>query len=224
MRKMSLPLVFVIGNAFLNAQSVNMPYALFQYSGVVAAGNTISLSRVPVVVGPGMTLYKDLVLQFDVDNSGNFVFSSGFPQLADAPSLLSSSIVTGKYVGPANVNQGQNAITISGPAVLSGGVLAYTFTISSGAGNSTYPSQGTFYIGKADQVPIADRLKTAGITSTAWNWGLATGNNNYNTCWINSNMIIGVSQVGNTLTIASFTQSGTDKSLPTDQIIYTLAQ
>jgi hypothetical protein len=169
----------------------------------------------------GTVIYKDLTLQFDVDGSGSFTLSSGFPLIADSPSLLASSIVTGDYAGPSNVNSGKNLITITGPAIVQGGVLAYTITLSSGASGFTYPAGGIFYVGSIDTIPLADRLKKAGVTSTAWSYGtIATG-----TCQITnwcSTGLIGVSQVGNTLTFVSFNGRQGDQITPVDQIVYTL--
>jgi hypothetical protein len=217
---LALSLGWTIVAAAQTSPAPQPPYAQLQNSGLVAAGNTISLTRIPVVVGAATTIYKDMILQFDVDGSGNFTLSPGFPQITDSPSMLVSSIVPGKYV------LGKYALNVTGPAVLSGGVLAYSITMADDANGNTYPSQATFYVGALDKVPIADRIKKAGITSTAWNYGLASGNNccSY---WPPANMLIGVSQIGNTLTIASFStgwSTTTDKNAPTDQIIYTLAK
>jgi hypothetical protein len=75
-------------------------------------------------------------------------------------------------------------------------------------------------LGSLANHPLATRLQNAGITSTAWSYGLA-GAYCYNIWRVNG--IVGLSQVGKTLTIASFTVGNTDKSLPVEQITYTLS-
>jgi hypothetical protein len=75
---------------------------------------------------------------------------------------------------------------------------------------------------------LAARLRKVNITSTAWTFGISGGGIAFS-CggspffnWGNGS-IIGVSQTGNTITIASFTNNGFDSASPVDQITYTLA-
>ena len=67
----------------------------------------------------------------------------------------------------------------------------------------TYPSSATWYVGPIANSPLAARLKAAGITSTAWSYGVTGGEACYNN-WPD-NTLIGLSQTGNKLTIVSFT-------------------
>jgi hypothetical protein len=70
---------------------------------------------------------------------------------------------------------------------------------------------------------------TVGISSTAWSYGVSGGDPK-STCFTNSSQylnwgggsLIGVSQAGNSVTIASFTRDRTDCSGPVDQIAFTL--
>lgn len=121
---------------------------------------------------------------------------------------LVSSIVSGKYVGPSNVNGGKNLITITGPALITGGVLAYTISLSSGASSDTIPAGGTFYVGPLENSPLFAQLKSSNMTSTAWSFGVAS----------NTGVTIGVAQVGNTLSIGWFNYGNT----PYNQMTYTL--
>ena len=178
--------------------------------------------RVPVVVAPGTTVYKDITLQFDVDSGGNVTLSGGYPMIVDSQAFLVLSIQPGLYATPKTILNGKGIITITGPGVMDGGVTAFTINAGANADGCTYPSTGTFYVGPIANNPLAARLQKAGITSTAWSYGIG-----YCTCGSNAwgnNSIIGVSQVGNTITIASFTWVGTDKNLPADQVTYTLVQ
>lgn len=198
------------------------PYALLQNSAIIGSGNTITATQVPVVLGSGVTVYVNLKLQFDVDSTGNLTVSSGYPQVFASPSLLTSSFIAGTYVGPNSINNGENIITISGPAVTAGGATIWTLTTPSGASSATYPATASWYVGPLASSPYAARLKAAGITSTAWSYGVLGGPSLDG--WF-SNGLIGVSQVGNTLTFASFTADfGKDSNLPFDQITYTLKQ
>ena len=208
------------------AQTVTGPSSLFQYSSLTGSGNTITATRVPVITAAGTTIYKDIVVQFDVDADGNLTLTSGSPQIADAPPLIVSSFKAGTYVGPSTILNGKALITVSGPGVSAGGATTWSLTTPAGSNVCTFPSSATWYEGPSTNSPLADRLTRARITSTAWSYGIigSAGCSGSNAVyWVNGSLI-GVSQTGNTLTIASFSDSGgNDKSTPLDQITYTLA-
>jgi len=211
------------------AQTPQPPYALFQYSTLTGSGNTITAAQVPVVIAPGVTVYVNATLQFNVDSNGNLTLSSGFPQVVTAPALLTSGFRAGTYVGPSTLLGGKATVTVSGPGVTDGGATVWSIAAAPGADACTYPISATWYVGPIVNSPFADRIKSAGITSTAWSYGIGSGNAcGQNITGVNpnawySNTLVGVSQVGNTVTIASFTNAGTDKSVPIDQITYRLA-
>ena len=78
---------------------------------------------------------------------------------------------------------------------------------------------------------MAPRLKKAGITSAGWSYGVGgyscgtnspNWNYNINSLTWYSGSLIGVSQSGNAVTIASFTYNGSDYSSPQGQITYRL--
>ena len=84
-------------------------------------------------------------------------------------------------------------------------------------------------VSRADREhPYATRLQSALITSTALSYGVASGPN----CGIpgvngyawRADTLIRVSQVGNTITIFTLSDSGSDISTPVDEITYTLTQ
>jgi hypothetical protein len=102
---------------------------------------------------------------------------------------------------------------------LDGGITQWT-----GAGVGSCGYTATWYTGPIASNPLAARLSKAGITSTAWSYGVGlVCNLSYGSYAGSSNSLIGVSQVGNTLTFVSFTSSNTDTNLPVGQITYTLA-
>jgi hypothetical protein len=71
-------------------------------------------------------------------------------------------------------------------------------------------------VGPIANNPYAAQIKAAGITSTAWSYGISTSN--YGRWGVAT--LIGVSQIGNTLTIVSF--YSVTNGVPYDQITYTL--
>jgi len=200
------------------------PYALFQYSTLTGSGNKITATQIPVVTAPGITVYVNATLQFDVDSNGNLTISSGFPQLSAAPTLLASSFKAGRYVGPSTVLGGKAIINVSGPGVSDGGATQWSLSAATGADASTYPGTATWYVGPISSNPFAARLSKAGITSTAWSYGVSSSQSSM--ARFAQDTLIGVSQVGNTITFVSFTtpfsSGSTDSNTPVDQITYTL--
>ena len=169
-------------------------------------------------------MYQDVTLQFDGDGYGNLTLSSGFPLVAPSPGLQVSSFQPGLYAGPSSLLYGKALATLSGPGVLAGGMTAWAFTAAPGADSCTFPRSASWFVGPNDNNhPLAARLKKAGITTNAWSYGTGGGftcSGQYNVWEVNT--LIGVSQIGNALTIVSFTSSGTDSAAPRDQVTYTL--
>jgi hypothetical protein len=219
--------VFSGGISVVHAQTPQPPYALMEYSALTGSGNTITATQVPVVTTTGVTVYVNLALQFNVDANGNLTVSPGYPQVIPAPIILSSGFKAGTYVGPSTVLSGKAAVVVSGPGVTDGGATNWSLSAAGGADACTFPNTASWYVGPIANNPYAARLKAAGITSTAWSYGIFGGPN----CTIASAVfngwypgtLIGVSQIGSTLTIASFSRGGTsDSGVPVDQITYTL--
>jgi hypothetical protein len=164
-----------------------------------------------------------------VGSGGNLTLASDFPTFVPSPGLNFVSIFKpGKYVGPPSLTG--YGLTVSGPAIVAGGVAQWTFTQTTGANNNTYPNSGSWYVVNPNSLatnPIYARLKAAGITSTTsvgMSYGLigepfGAGGSGY---WT-PNGILGATQVGNVITFSSFTYAGTnDYNLPKNTIPYTL--
>ena len=183
------------------------------------SGNTITAVRVPIVTSTG-TIYKNITLLFNVDSSGNLTLASGYPKFVVSAPSITSSFKAGPYVGPTTLCSNM-IINIAGPGVAPGGATEWTLAAGSGAGSCTYPDSATWYVGSLATSPLAARLKAAGITSTAWSYGV--GGTPYGGNW-GQNSLLGFSQIGRTLTIMSFTSYGKDYSEPVAQITYTLSQ
>jgi len=209
------------------AQTQQPPYALLQQATLTGSGNTITATQIPVVTASGVVVYVNAAIQFNVDANGNLTVAPGFPQMTAAPSTIVSNFKAGRYVGPSNVLGGKAAIVIAGPGVTSGGATMWTLSVAPGADPNTYPSTGTWYVGPASNDPSAARVTKAGITSTSLSYGVASSQASGTQVtdyydW-GGNTLIGISQVSNTITIYSFTQSGSDYGTSRSQITYTLA-
>lgn len=180
--------------------------AYFQDVVIVGSNNQISITRLPVTAN-GKTYYWNLTLPFEVETNGEVTV--GLMDRVASPNLIVSAFKPGTYVGPSTILGGQAKIVVAGPGVWNGLYSEWTISAASGANGCTYPATGVFYdVSAITANPLYSRLKAAGITSNAWSYGIETG-----TCYYTwgGNGLIGVSQVGNTLTIASFT-------LPTERI------
>jgi hypothetical protein len=206
----------------LPLDSPTPPYALFQYSTLTGAGNAVVASWVPVVTTHG-TVYKNVTLLFAADDSGNLTLVPGYPQVGPAPAVLIANFKAGKYVGPSVILSGQAMITVSGPGVAPGGATEWAIAAATGAAGCTYPSTATWYVGPLATSPIVARIQKAGITSTAWSYGVGGSQCSTGLAWL-ADSLLGFSQVGNTITIVSFTHNGTDQAQPVDQITYTLTK
>lgn len=205
----------------VHAQTQQPPYSLFQYATLTGSGNTINATSIPVVISTGVTVYVNLTMQFNADSNGNLTMVTGYPQQIAAPVVVTAGFKAGNYVGPATVNSGNNLITVAGPGVTAGGATEWSLSASSGATTCSYPSTATWYVGPLSTNPLASRLQSAGLTSTAWSYGVGAETACGNAFW-GTNSLLGFSQVGNTITIVSFTRNASDSAVPVDQITYTL--
>ena len=204
------------------------PNSQFQYSALSGSTNTIVASRVPVVTATGAVVYKDIRLLFVTASDGKLVLAPGYPSVENSPNLVVSAFKPGNYVGPSTILGGAAKITVSGPGVAPGGATQWSLSTSTGASQNTYPSSASWYVGPIASNPLAARLRSAGITSTAWSYGVGGGGGGYGAAYDHTyyswrpGSLIGVSQSGNAVTIFSFTYNGTDHATPVDQITYTL--
>jgi hypothetical protein len=197
------------------------PAASFQNATLTGAGNAITASWIPVTTSKGV-VYVNLTLQFNADDSGNITVADGFPQQAPSPMPLVTAFMPGTYDGPGTINGGKSQITIAGPGATAGGVTIWTLATPAGASIGTYPTTAAWYTGPIANSPIAARLAKATINSPFYTYGTSgTITCGCTNSWV-SGGIIGVSQVGNVLTIVSFTNTSGDQSQPVDQITYTL--
>jgi hypothetical protein len=214
----------VLGAVSASAQAP--PYGEFQYATITGSNNVINVTMLPVVTASGV-VYKNMTLQFEVSADGTVSLVPGTPTIVAAPTPQVSSFAAGTYVGPgvAGSNQTQ-VLTLVGPGVTTGGATEWSIKSSSTATGCTYPTSATFYVGPLASNPLYPRLQKAGITSTAYSYGVMGSQGCYTdgaSDWWYQGNIVGVSQTGNALTIVTFTYAETtDYATPQGQITYTL--
>jgi len=198
-------------------------YAEFQYATLTGTTNTINATMVPLVTSTG-TVYKDVTFQVTVAANGTIAIVSGSPTAVASPTVNAAGFKAGTYIGPSNMFSGNGLITVSGPGVTAGGATEWSISTAAGANNCTFPASASWYVGSptAANNPLATRLKTAGITSTAYSYGIlgttaecADGN------W-DAGALLGISQVGNSITVATFSSGGrNDSNTPREQLTFT---
>ena len=158
--------------------------------------------------------------------TGQLALASGYPKVIASPGLIESGFVPGEYAGPPNVLSGKALIDVSSPGVTAGGATKWSLSAASGSDAYTYPCGATWYVSPQTSNPFYSRIKNAGITSTAYAYGLigSAGCQAESVYWY-PNTLIALSQNGNTTSIYSYTWGGdTDYSTPVDQITYTKKQ
>jgi hypothetical protein len=205
------------------APAQTAPYAIFQDSTLTASGNTITATRVPVVTTGTTTVYENVVIQFDVDSSGHFTIAPGYPQYVRSATPQISNFLPGTYIGPSTVLGGKTSIVVSGPSIGPNGTTEWSLTAPAGADPCTYPSSATWYVGSLATNPEAPRLTSAGITSTAYAYGVGGSQCSTDSNDWDQGSLLGFSQTGNAITISSYTYDKVyDQSTPRDQITYIL--
>jgi len=208
------------------------PSMQLQYASIVGTGNTVTISRVPVTTSTGTIVFEDITTQFAVGANGQITIAAGSPKYLVSPTLPVANFKAGLYDGPnfgANSDYQGMQVVVAGPGTAAAVATEWTLTTpTTSTASCTYPGSATWYVGAPTDPnnPLAARLKAAGITSTAYSYGIMGGGNGGcgpKYAWY-GNALIGVSQSGNTITIASFTYQNSDQSSSVDQITYTLAQ
>lgn len=210
--------------AAVSAGAQEAPYAEFQYATITGTNNVINVTMLPVVSESGAIVYENMTLQFEVSFSGAITLAPGSPTLVAAPTPQISSFEAGTYDGPSSVEGGNAVISVFGPGVTIGGATEWSIAaVSTGGSGCAYPPSATFYVGPITSNPLYSRLNKAGITSTAYSYGIIGSNACVPNGYWYSGGLIGLSQTNGALTIVSFSDGAdTDYSTPKDQITYTL--
>lgn len=174
------------------------------FSGV---GNTMVLSRVPVIDGTGKVSYKDVTIPFTVSSTG--ALTAGAAKISASPGLLVGYFVAGKYVNGNNYYY-----NVSGPGVGPDGRTTWSIEspdcTSMNFGWTTGPITGH---------PSEARLKKVGITYGGIAYGSGGGNCFAAGYW-GSGTLIGASGGPNGLTLYSYTFNGVDSKSPVQTLSF----
>ena len=195
------------------------PY--LQDSSITGFGSTITINRLPIAVSGGGFVFKDVTVTLTTDGSGTLSSNAAVTQ-AQSVSPITSNIMAGTYY---LTNNSYNELLVSGPSSIGkGGEAEWTLSpVQSGYGAYPCGSPGEFYTGPLSSNPFYARLKAAKITSTEYSYGVVDSGTGCSSPFA-TGAIIGVSQVGDNLKIASFTNNGKDQSTPVTSYVYGLAQ
>lgn len=199
------------------------PTIFLDSSNVIATGSIISLNRLPIKLPSGAIIYKDVTIQLNSDAVG--LVSDVSPIVQSVSPVLPNSFRAGIYVLPTSPAYG---FALTGPSAVPGRAVSkweVNPTAGKGEGASISGVPAIFYVGALSNNPFyATRLQPAGITNPEYSYGIvgspAEGGRPYST-----NTIVGFSQSGGQLSIASFTDAnGRDQNVPVVTRTYSLQQ
>jgi hypothetical protein len=210
----ALPLSAVLTLSAQAQTTTTTPRAELENSVITSTTNTVNAVRVPVLNSEGVVSYDDITFTVEVNDDGVVTFGPT-SVITSAPIIQTDHFVPGTYAGPG----GSPTIAVTGPGVVSGGATEWS-SAQSGTTCSA-PGSATWYVGPISDNPLYSRLKKAGISSTAYSYGIL-GTYCGGPAWWFGGSILGFSQTGKSLTIVSFTYDGTDQSTPGAQITYTM--
>ena len=187
-----------------------MPDIWLQSAGIGGAGDTITVTRVPVRDANGTIKYKIITIRFRVDANGNPTLAPGFPKVKAAPPLIPYTFISGTYKRSNGCKY-----TVSSPGVLPSGRTSWAITKSPHSTcNDTFDA--SWVTGPITGHPHQAKLKNAGITYSGYSWG-NVGQSDYVSIgefpfgW-DAGYIIGAEQTGNQLTLHLFFSDNVEDS------------
>lgn len=197
----------------LGAQAGNAQTVSAQGASISAAGNTIVAARVPVQVGTGAVKYFDVKITL----TGTATGSTPTGVTVSGSSSPSATINTSGFSAGKYVDGNGNVYYVNGPGVGPGGSTSWALTGSTWK-TGCQPLSATWYTDTGTNNPEAARLTTAGISTTAYNFGVLGSSSQCGTNWY-SGTLVGASHAGNAIVISSFTWAGSkDYKTPVDTI------
>jgi hypothetical protein len=155
------------------------------------AGNTVSMTRIPVKTSTGAVLLKDIQIQFTVDNLGNTTMSAGFPKVTTSPAPIPSSFKAGTYKDSFG-----RKYLVSGPAVIPGGRVMWRLQATA---PTSYIVELSWATGAVAGHPFQSQLTRNRITSTLYAWGVVGTINNTSPFYLDRDDVVGAQQIGNQL-------------------------
>jgi hypothetical protein len=171
------------------------------------------LNRLPIKLPTGTIIYKDVTIQLQSDSTGLISAVSPIVQ-APSPPVLSANFKAGIYVAP---NDPRYGFALTGPGSVSGNVATKWEVNATPTKLFAYGDCGVpavFYVGPLGDNPFyAARLKPGGITNTEYSYGIVGSPAACNAPYA-TNAIVGFSQSGGELSVASFTDASGDHNVP----------
>jgi hypothetical protein len=209
-------LIFTAACALVPRADAQTSDALFQYSTLTGSSNALTATQLPIQTSAG-TSYVNVTINFSVDSSGNLTIS-GNPVIVPSPVEVVSNFLAGNYYGGGAQNG--YGVTVSGPAETQGGNTEWSLSQTSNASGYTYPSNALWYVvSNIKNNPWYSRILKAKIDTQGWDAFGVVGSNNcaYGLCdphW-STGSLLGFAQIGNQLTIVSFTTTTTTNGITT---------
>ncbi len=207
-----------IGASAAVAQTAGTIY--LDYANVIATGSTIILNRLPIKTSNGTITYKDVTIGLKWDSISGL--SSAILTKTPSPAVLSASFQAGVYGLTSNLNEG---LALTGPGVVPGNSMS-KWEVNATTGKTPYcGTPAIFYVGALTDNPFSVRIKAAGITNIEYSYGIVGSGaaciGSASGSW-SANALVGFSQSGPLLTIATFTTSsdGKDHNVPVTTYTY----
>jgi hypothetical protein len=172
------------------------PDIWLQSAGIGGAGDTITVTRVPVRDASGDIKYKIITIRFRVDANGNPTLAPGFPKVKAAPALIPYTFIAGTYKDSDGCK-----FIVSGPGASSGGRTSWAIRKTTDFCLNGFKLNAAWVTGPIKGHPNQASLQTAKIIYPGYSYG--TVGEPYSNGW-SSGDIIGADQSGNQLTLHLF--------------------
>ncbi len=186
-----------------NVASAATPRAKFDSALVTGSTDRISVTRVPVVDSAGKTAYKDVTIDFEVDEAGTLMLAPFSPTIEAAPSLVTSGFKAGNYKDTRG-----NTYKLAGPSVVPGTTRTmWSLSLAVATSDASFFSMN-WTTGPIAGHPNQSSLTARNITSTAFSWGIV-GDGHAAISYFpfygwNYGEVVGAAQVGNQLVLHLF--------------------
>lgn len=172
--------------------------AYLDQSGIVGAGNALSISRLPVANAKGQITYYDVSMSFKVSASGVPALAAT-PKFTPSPTLVTNHFLGGRYFVMWGGNATQYGTLSYG--VGSGGATVWTLVMDKQP-NGAFPGQAVWQTG-APAPDVAARLNKAKIPKNPnYSYGVVSvaGGNAFS----GSNGLLAAEQIGSNLTLFAY--------------------
>lgn len=186
-----------------------------QGASISAAGGTIAVAHLPVQVAGGAPSYFDLTITL----TGISVGGTPSGVKVAGKSVASQIIASDGFQQGTYKDASANVYSVTGPGVGPGGATAWSLTfLSQGQNFPCILDSVTWYTDPGPNNPEAPRLQAAGITTTAYSFGLSGGSSCAESAFSNG-ALVGVAHTGSGIAISSFSSftgsKPADSSTPT---------